>query len=133
MDNIFQKKKAQVAIEFLMMVSLALIMMIMLGGVLHYLSYHYSEEKNLNRLMDFGYSLQSELILASQVSPGYERVIEIPDRLQGAGYSISQTNNSIVISYKEAELVFQIPEVSGSFAKGSNTIRKISDEIVMIS
>ncbi len=131
--NIIIRKKAQVAVEFILMVGLAMIVILVLAGVLYYLSYNYSEEKNINRLRDLGYSLQSELILASEVEPGYERTIIIPDKVGSADYSISQTDNDLVITYRQAELLFQIPQVNGNLNKGSNTISKTDANTIVIS
>jgi len=126
-------RKSQVATEFMLVVGLAMIIIIILAGILYSLSYTYSEEKNLNRLRDLGYSLQSELILASEVEPGYERTIILPDKVNGVDYAISQTENDLIITYKGTELLFPIPLVSGTLTKGSNTIRKTDANTVVIS
>lgn len=115
------------------MIGLAMIVILILAGVLYYLSYNYSEEKNINRLRDLGYSLQSELILASEVEPGYVRIIIIPKKVGTADYSISQTDNDLVVTYRGGELLFPIPQVSGSLSKGNNTIRKTDASTVVIS
>jgi hypothetical protein len=115
------------------MLGLAMIVLIVLVGVIYYLSSNYSEEKNLNRLKDLGYSLQSELILASEVEPGYERTVIIPDKAGGVDYDISQTSNDLVIKYRKTELLFPIPKVSGSFQKGSNLIQKTGIDAITIS
>ena len=73
------------------MIGLAIVVVIIMVGVLYYLYVNYSEEKNINKLTDLGYSLQSEFILASEVEPGYEREITIP---QDAG--------GLIIPYKLA-------------------------------
>ncbi|HHE36577.1 MAG TPA: hypothetical protein ENL16_02060 [Candidatus Woesearchaeota archaeon] len=126
-------RKSQVATEFMLVVGLAMIIITILAGVLYSLSYNYSEEKNINRLRDLGYSLQSELILASQVEPGYERTIIIPNDVNGVSYSISQSDNNLVITYKGTELLFPIPVVTGTLTKGTNTIRKPDANNVVIS
>lgn len=117
-------KKAQVAIEFMLIIGLAMVVVVAFIGVLYYLSYNYSEERNINRLRDLGYSLQNELILASEVEYGYERTLTIPDKIGGTGYSISQTTADLVLRYKQTELVFPIPQVINSFSKGCNTVTK---------
>ena len=126
--------KAQVALEFMLIVGVALIIIMVMVGLLYKLTYNYSEEKNINRLRDFGYSLQSELILASEVEPGYERTIEIPSKLDGKlDYSISQSEFDLIITYKGSELLFPIPEVNGNLGKGTNIITKIDPDTVVIS
>jgi len=132
--SIINERKAQVAIEFMLMVSLAMIIMVMFMGVTLALTHDYSEEKNINRLQDLGYSLQSELIFAAEVEPGYERTIYIPDRVGDSDYSITRTADDIVITYKGADYLFAIPSTtSGAFQKGANTISKPSENNVVIS
>jgi hypothetical protein len=113
----------------MLMVGLAMIVLIVFVGVIYYLFSNYSEEKNINKLQDLGYSLQSELILASEVEPGYERTVIIPDKAGGADYEISQTSNDLVIKYRKTELLFPIPKVSGSLNKGNNVIRQCGETI----
>ena len=126
-------RKAQIAIEFMMIVALAMVVILAFTGVLYYLSFNYSEEKNINRLRDLGYSLQNELILASEVEYGYERTIIIPEKIGTVAYSISQTTTDIVLRYKETELVFPIPAVTNSFSKGCNIVTKDINGNVTIS
>ena len=127
-----REQRAQVAIEFMVTVGLAMIMLILLAGVIYFLTKDYSEEKNLRRLLDYGYSLQNEIILASEVEPGYERTIFIPNKIDGVSYTISQQNNYFVLTYKGNDLVFDIPEVTGSFQKNqNNTIRKQGDTVII--
>lgn len=126
-------RKAQIAIEFMSIVGLAMLVVVVFTGVLYYLSYTYSEEKNINRLRDLGYSLQNELILASEVEYGYERTLTIPDKIEGTGYSISQTTTNLVLRYKQTELVFPIPQVTSSLSKGCNKVTKDINGNVTIS
>jgi hypothetical protein len=125
--------KAQVALEFLAMVGFAMLIVIIFLGVIYYLSFKYSEDKNINRLMDLGYSLQNELILASEVELGYERTIFIPDKVDKTEYNISQSTHDLIIEYKGTMMVFAIPDVTGTFTKGNNTIRKTLSGTVTIS
>lgn len=128
------EKKSQVATEFMLMVSLAIVVLIMMMGVLYYLFIDYSEEKNINKLTDLGYSLQSEIIVAAEVEPGYERVIALPPDAGGANYSIKINNTEIAIKYRSTDLLFTIPRVNGSInTKGNLTIRKIDANTINIT
>lgn len=115
------------------MVGLAMVVLVVFVGVIYYLFSNYSEEKNINKLQDLGYSLQSELILASEVEPGYERTVVIPDKAGSADYEINQTSNDLVLTYRKTDLLFPIPQVSGKFQHGSNTIRHCQDNTVKIN
>lgn len=127
-------KKSQVATEFMLMVSLAIVVLIVMLGVLYYLFIDYSEEKNVNKLTDLGYSLQSEIIVAAEVEPGYERAINIPNDTEGANYTIEINNTEIVIKYRSTDLLFTIPRVTGSITtKGTHLIRKLDADTIAIS
>lgn len=119
--------------EFMIMIGLAMIVIIAFASIIYYLTYEYSEQKNIERLTDLGYSLQNELILASEVEYGYERTIEIPDKVGVADYSIGAAANAIVITYRGSEKLFLIPNVTGSFSKGTNTIHKLDANTIIIS
>jgi hypothetical protein len=127
-------KKSQVAVEFILMVSLALITLLVLIGVLYYLFFNYSEENNINKLNDLGYSLQSEIILASEVEPGYERNITMPEDVGGADYSIRISDEEVVITYRGMDFLFAIPQVSGIInTKGNHVIRKTGASTITVS
>jgi hypothetical protein len=127
------RNRGQVATEFIVMVSLAMIVVMAFIWLMYRFSYDYSEEKNMEKISDLGYSLQSELILASEVEPGYERTINIPDKASGADYSISQTDNDLVLTYRGADILFAIPKVTGSLHKGVNIISKPSSNSITIT
>lgn len=131
-------KKSQVATEFMLMVSLAIVVIIALMGVLFYLFTNYSEDKNLKRLTDLGYSLQSEFILAAQVEPGYERNITLPSDVEGMNYSIKISSNEIVLTFrvenanKKTDLLFLIPNVTGSITTtGVHSITTTASAIII--
>ncbi|MBN2458664.1 hypothetical protein JXB28_00105 [Candidatus Woesearchaeota archaeon] len=104
-------KKSQIATEFMLMVGLAMVVVFVFLAVSYSLIIDYSEEKNMNKLMDFGYSIQNELILASEVEPGYQRIITLPEKIGSTSYSITIVNNDLVIPYRGGEYLFQIPEL----------------------
>jgi len=138
---IIKECKSQVALEFIMMVSMAMVTVVMMLWLLYTLSHNYSEEKNINRLKDLGYSLQNELILAAEVEPGYERNITIPDKVGTAAYSIDIKSNGnysdIVITYRGSDFLFTIPDVSGEISEpGIYTVRTTqvgNDKVIQIS
>jgi hypothetical protein len=76
------------------------------------------------------------VILAYNVQPGYTRKITIPEELDGHPVNISGTPNLIILTYRESQMLFRIPEVTGSFTHTGtqpNTIRKEADGTVSIS
>lgn len=127
-------KKSQIVTEFMLMVSLAIVVLIVMMGVLFYLYTNYSEEKNVNKLTDLGYSLQSEFILAAEVEPGYERVITLQPDAGSANYSIRISDKEIMIKYRDTDILFTIPQVNGIInTKGTFTIRKVDANTITVS
>jgi uncharacterized protein (UPF0333 family) len=127
-------KKSQIAMEFMLMISLAIVVLIMMMGVLFFLFNNYSEEKNINKLTDLGYSLQSEFILAAEVETGYERSITLMPDIGGANYSIRISNKEIMIKYRNTDFLFMIPQVSGTITtKGTFTIKKTDADTITVS
>jgi hypothetical protein len=120
-------------IEFIMMVSLAIIVLVVMLGLLYHMLTDYSEEKNINRLKDLGYSLQSELILAAEVEPGYERIMYIPDKVENFNFTLSQSTKDIILRYRTSDFFFPIPTVTGTFDKGNNTIRACCSGAVYVN
>jgi len=127
------RKHGQVAMEFVSVIGLVMIVVLILTGALYYLYSNYSEQRTMNEILDLGYSLQSELILAGQVEPGYIRTLIIPNQVNGESFTISQSSNDLVLGYKESDILFRIPSVSGSLKKGTNIITKVDNFSVVIS
>lgn len=127
------RRHGQVAMEFVSVVGLVMIVVLILAGSLYYLYSNYSEQRTMNEILDLGYSLQSELILAGQVEPGYVRTVIVPDQVNGQSFTMSQSSNNLVLSYKGSDLLFRIPAVSGSLKKGINTITKVDNFTIDVS
>ena len=123
----------------MMMVSLAMIVLIVMIGVIYHMITIYSEEKNINQINDLGYSLQSEIILAAEVEPGYLRVMFIPDTVGGFNFTLSQTTSvnqarsDIILKYRSSDFLFPIPKVLGTFGKGNNIIRTCPDRNITVN
>ena len=129
-------KKAQFAVEFSLMLALAMIMVLALAGIIYYFTVQYSENKHIKQITDLGYSLQSEIILASEVEDGYERTIVIPDKIDDVVYSIDVQGNTsldIVLTYKGSDFLFPIPKIDNPLKKGINTIQKAEDGVHVIN
>ena len=127
------KIHGQVSLEFVMMLFVIFIITIFLSLVTYRYIADYSEQRNFNSLDELGKSLQSEVVLAHAVEPGYSRTIIVPSTLDNNPVNISGTQNDIVLTYKGTDLLFRIPRVNGAFSTGANTIRKSSDGSVSIS
>ena len=126
-------RRGQIALEFVFMLLSVIVLTTFLASVAYYYITDYSEQRNVRRLQDLGYSLQNEVVLAYNVEPGYERSVAVPYEIDGVFVNISGTQDDIIIHYKGSDMLFRVPPVSGSFTNGQNTIRTLPDGSVTIS
>ncbi|MBN2142193.1 hypothetical protein JW711_02585 [Candidatus Woesearchaeota archaeon] len=124
--------RGQIALEFVFILIMILVVVTSFAWTAYYLYAGYSEEDVQTGMQDLGYSLQNEVILASVVEPGYQRNITVPEEVKGAAVNISGTENEIIISYKGDDMLFLIPNVTGSFATGYNLLKKNADGTLTI-
>lgn len=127
--------RAQISFEFISMLLIVILFIVVLSWSAYYFLVDYSEQRNLQRVLDLGSSLQNEVVLAYNVEQGYEREVFVPAMLGSydVTISMSELGEDIIITYKGSEVSFRIPQVSGSFSTGYNTIRKLPDGSVVIS
>ncbi len=122
-------KKGQVAIEFMTYIGIAILLTTMsLMIILDYYKDYSLDQKELE-LETFGKNLQREIGLASAVSPGYQRDIEIPDEITTVSFNISNGNNYFQLEYSRGALYYRIPRINGTLSKGTNTLRNIGGEV----
>ncbi|MBR9700029.1 hypothetical protein GOV09_06225 [Candidatus Woesearchaeota archaeon] len=124
--------KSQVTAEFLFLISFLFVVSL---GFIYAAGSHmkdFSDNQKRVAIEDFGESLKNELVLASVVKEGYERTIELPDKIDGTiDYTINVLNSTIVILADKYEFSFIVPKTEGALQKGTNIIRNI-DQTVFI-
>ncbi len=103
-------------------------LMIMLGASYDLFNKKIDDTEEL-KIEDFGRSIQEEIILASEVHEGYERTIELPENVNEIKYNVSLTGNYLIVSYKDGDIAYPLPEVSGSISKGTVTIQNIDGNV----
>ncbi len=122
-------KKSQLSLEFMSFLALgvvfAMVFLIMVKMIIN----DQTKDKDVAEIRDFGYSVQRELILASEVEPGYERQIVIPNKVDSIEYSINNTERLLIVTFSGSDHIFYIPNVSGTIVKGTNTIRNIGGSV----
>lgn len=128
-DTPMSKKKAQVAIEFLLLLSLSFFVVIALLAAVLSVSKTDTSIKVYTDLDDLGKSLQQEVLLASQMEDGYVRRINLPETVNGADYNVSighaaSYNDYISLTYDTIDIYYIIPPTNGTFSKGTNYIKK---------
>lgn len=128
-------KKAQIAIEFLLLLTVAVGIIITLLVSFLYVSQTNSKIQTFQELEDLGQSLQQEFFLAAELEDGYTRKLNIPMTLSDTrptsyNLKIVQANKSftnysyLVITYSNQEIFYPIPPVSGELYLGNNILTK---------
>lgn len=92
------------------------------------------EEANRKIAQDIAELAYREIEIAKSVNDGYRRAFEMPQSVNGVNYSIKIIDNrELIVDYLGQEHVKFLPaNVTGSLAKGSNTINK-QDGIVYVN
>jgi len=119
-------KNGQMSAEFVTLLGMGIIIVFTLTVVLSNYFESETREKEYVAVSDFGYSLQSELILASEVEPGYVRTIQLPDELRLVDYTISNTESYMILSYDHGQVSYKLPNITGALHKGTVSIKNIN-------
>lgn len=95
-----------------------------------------TDEATFYALHDLGRSLQQEILLSTELVDGYNRMFEIPDKINNVNYNIqigntTNTNGYIILLFKEQEIYYKIPIVNGTFLKGENHLRKVNGTLLL--
>jgi hypothetical protein len=116
--------KGQFILEFLILVSLAIIIGIMYLAITNQLLFSGSEEQRILALDDIGFRLQNEVIVAATVEDGYSRNITLPTLTNRFPYNISSDNTTITLTSGNVERIYEIPQINGRFQIGRNVLTK---------
>jgi len=114
--------RGQSAFEFTVLMAFGMILMITLILIGTSYSKDAVETQREQALLRLGYTLQDELILATTVQEGYEHDIDLPATIGRFYYLIDLTETNIFLSSGAQSYNFRIPETTGTFVKGTNTI-----------
>ncbi len=88
-------------------------------------------DRRIVELKSYGFELQKELILASQVHEGYERTIFIPDHIEKHDFKINNTERVLILTSEDTDFPFPIPKTTGLLSKGNNIIKNVGGEVVI--
>ena len=122
----YQDKKAQSAIEFLIIVSAVLFIFL---GLLYGVQYNIGEkirDRNNLEIKELALTVQEEINLAASSTDGYERNFNIPDEIVNRDYEINITDGFVYVRTNDGEFALALPvqNVNGDVIKGNNFIRK---------
>ncbi|HYD03048.1 MAG TPA: hypothetical protein VEC16_02000 [Alphaproteobacteria bacterium] len=125
-----KNKKAQIVIEFLLLIGMAFFIIIVLLISLMSVSEGNHKTKTYNDLNDLGMSLQEEFLLAAELEDGYTRKINLPATVNGVQYNATlgslanDTRSYLQIDYESTQLYYELPKIYGTLTMGDNIIRK---------
>lgn len=120
----FRLSKSQVAMEFIMLISLAFMIMVVFAAVTRESMVDLRKEEEYVALKDVVHTAQSEITTAASVEDGYRREFSIPASLGGIDYTIEISGSYLIAQSKNHEYLLKISPVAGNITKGVNVIRK---------
>jgi len=118
--------KAQSAIEFIVLASFMLLVIIGFFAVASSRVLEAKEEGNRKIAEDIAALAYNEIEITKSVNDGYIRIFAMPQTVNGINYSISVIDNrELIVSYLGHEHVRFLPSnVTGNIIKGNNKISK---------
>lgn len=127
------KKRGQVAVEFLLLVSIAFMIFLVYTTVTRNEMTNLISEEEYILLKDAVYTARNEILVASRVEDGYYREFEIPEKIGLKNYTIylNQTTDNIIAYSTNHQQAVQIPHANGTLNKGLNIITKSGGNIYL--
>jgi len=128
---VFKKSKAQVAIEFIVLMAFMFLMFVGFIAVITSKILEAKENERLRIAEDIATLVKNEIDLAKSVSNGYSRTFNLPRKIGGNTYTIKIIDNrELVVNYIDKEHVIFLQEnVVGNIILGVNTITKVGDVV----
>ncbi|MCS7134636.1 MAG: hypothetical protein NZ889_02145 [Candidatus Pacearchaeota archaeon] len=124
------KIKAQIAIEFVLLVSVVIGITTILIATANF-NIALARQKNEQEILeDFANFLQQELIIASKMHPFYAREFILPERIAGKIYTVVVEDYYLVVGTPRFNVTKGIPLVERdcrNFKTGKNNITKTKD------
>jgi hypothetical protein len=121
--------KAQVAFEFVILVSVAFMVLLVFTTLIRSNFRDAREDSLQYKLKDLALSTQSEITMVVSLQDGYVRSFSLPLNIGGVNYDISQENHTLYFNSSDSEYSVIVPDYQGTIVKGSNTIRKMAGAI----
>lgn len=129
----FQIKRGQSALEFLILVGAVLFFFTGFFIIIQQqIAFKKFEEINRD-FKDVAENVQEEINLAKSASDGYMRDFEVPETVNGLNYEINISDDLIFIKSESGKYALSLPvsNVTGDLVKGSNSIQKVSGEVLL--
>lgn len=126
------QKKAQVTIEFILLVSAVIFLMVILIASTNFNTALARQKNEQEALDDFANFLQQELMLANEMPSTYERTLKLPEKIVGKPYTITIQDYLLIVNTSKFTVQRGIPFVKDNcrtFVYGDNVIKKISTDL----
>lgn len=129
-------RRAQVAIEFIFMLGMALILMIAFLAVISTVLEEENRKAKEELFTDLGLYVQRELVFAESREQGYERTFIVPpdgqnDTFASHPYTMAIQERTLVITTSDQTYTFPIPNITGQILIGNNTIYHENDTLIL--
>lgn len=127
-------KKAQAAIEFLVITGFALFFFATFLITIQASTSEKTQEKQTLLVKNLAKSIQDELTLAQEASNGYQRTFTLPEKLGSLEYTAQVIEQSVYITAQDEKYAISLPapQIQGQLNKpGDNTIKKINSTIYL--
>ena len=128
-----KSKKAQIAMEFIMVMGAVMFFM----TIFFMMVQNSTEEKMYKReylmVEEIALTVQNEINLASSSVDGYSRNFSIPNKAGNLDYEINTTSGVVYIrtTNNKHALTFPIQKINGDINISDNTIQKINGEVFL--
>jgi hypothetical protein len=117
-------KKGQVALEFVVLIGIALFVFLSLITIMSYHTQQLRDRKESEMVEDVAETLQNEISSASNVKDGYTRQFKLPSDLEGKPYTITKDGNKVFVTTAKYTAFAIVPNYTGIIQLGTNTINK---------
>ena len=133
-------KKAQTAIEFVIMISLLLFFFVSMILIINYNLSDKYREKEEAVVKNIAYTIQDEINIASKTTNGYSREFTLPPNALGKDYEANidyQDPSLVEVKTKRVSIVLPLPpdinvnETNAINIPGPNLIKKEQGEICL--
>lgn len=128
-----QPKKAQFAMEFILLIGFMLMISVGFFAIVNYKMVEEEEKGKQQAVENIASLIDNEVKLAKSVNDGYKKTFNLPKKIDGNDYGVRIIGNrELIVNTSVYEYILFLPEnVIGNVSTGLNEIKKI-DNIVQL-
>lgn len=126
-------KKAQGAIELIIIIGFLIFFFIIFIGIIQSGMQEKSDEKKTIIIKDIIKTVQEEINLAVESTDGYQREFKIPEKIINDDYEINIFEGIVYLNSTDQKYAIagNIKNVTGTIQKGTNTITKQNGVVLL--